>query len=60
MTADEFREDEDRVAELLDQVAALAKEATVDRGIERVRGAADSYLYLAGVGVDDDGAVRSA
>jgi class 3 adenylate cyclase len=59
VTTDELREDEERVAELLDEVASLAEQATADRGLERVRGSADSYLYLAGVGVPDDGAAAA-
>jgi class 3 adenylate cyclase len=58
-TSDELRDDDDRVADLLDQVAAVEKEASEGRQIERVRAAADAYLYVAGVGVDHDGAVEA-
>ena len=47
--------DGDREAELLDQIAAMARDSADDRSLERVRASADGYLYLAGVGSDDDG-----
>ncbi|MDG1267048.1 MAG: HAMP domain-containing protein [Ilumatobacter sp.] len=58
-STNELEEDEDRRADLLDQVATLAKAVTADRNIERVRASADGYLYLVGVGSPGGGAVEA-
>ncbi len=52
----EVGHDEDRIADLLDQVASLADASRSGTSMERVRASAETYLYLAGVGDDDDGA----
>ncbi|MFK8024608.1 MAG: adenylate/guanylate cyclase domain-containing protein, partial [Ilumatobacter sp.] len=55
----ELRDDEDRVADLLDQVAAFQGGALSAGGIERVRASADNYMYVAGMGSDQDGAAEA-
>lgn len=52
---DDLLEDEDREADVLNQIAAMALESADGRSLERVRASADGYLYLAGVGSPDDG-----
>ena len=48
--------DEDGLFDLLSKASRQAEEMVADRGMERIRGAADQSLFLAGIGRDDDGA----
>jgi HAMP domain-containing protein len=48
---------EDEIAELLGDAARVAETLAEDRGMDRIRAGADSYLFLAGAGAGDgDGA----
>lgn len=58
-SADELIDDDDRVTDLLDQVAVMQLEAIEGRNVERIRGAADSYLYVVGAGTPADGSVEA-
>ena len=50
---------DDALGDLLASASAAAEELAAERGIERVRAAADRYLFIAGLGETDDGTDRA-
>ena len=56
---DETHQIDDSLGDLLATASRVAEELAADRGIERVRAAADRYLFVAGLDEDDTGADRA-
>lgn len=56
VTANRSELDDDEFSDALSVATSVAERCAADRGIERIRVAADRSLFVAGFGPDDDGA----